>query len=195
MQTVARFQTLAFFITLLDLPCAVFAQQDELLGRWLINQELSEDTDDKVEMALQASGFEVSKGFFNNDNEFYRGGPAEQELYDYISYEQTLAISLSDTQYTFTYGDFIRPVYLDDRRVRVSLSGINEVEDFSFADWNGDTLLVEARPRDGGFTDEHYRLSEDGQQLTVELYLQPNNLSTAVELRRVYDRVSEEEIE
>jgi hypothetical protein len=195
MQTVPPFQILAVFVTLLSLPCAVYAQQDPLSGRWLINQELSDDTDDKVEMALQASGFEVSRGFFNNDAEYYRGGPPEQELYDYISYEKKLEISLSDTQYTFTYGDFIRPVYLDDRRVRVSLSNINEVEDFSFADWNGDTLLVEARPRDGGFTEERYRLSEDGQQLTLELYLQPNNLSTAVELRRVYDRVSEEEIE
>lgn len=177
-------------LTTLTLPA--IAQDSALLGNWVINEELSETTDEKVEQALQASGIPASKGRFSNDDEFYRGGPVEQELYDYISYEKTLEISLQEAQYTFVYGDFVRPVYLDNRGQRVSLSGINEVEDFSFADWNNNTLVVEARPRDGGFTEERYQLSEDGLQLSAELYIHPTGFREAIELTRIYDRVSEQ---
>lgn len=169
----------------------VHAQEASLAGNWVINEELSEATDDKVEEALRASGIRTNKGMFSNDDEYYRGGPAEQELYDFISYEKTLQISLAEAVYTFSYGEFVRPVYMDGRGNRVSLSGLDEVEDFSFGNWRDEELIVEGRPRDGGFTDEHYRLSEDGSQLIVELYLQPLAFSTGIELLRVYDRVSE----
>ena len=185
----------SLYVTLLGLATLTLpaiAQDSALLGQWVINEALSENTDDKVEQALEASGIRTSKGRFSNDNEFYRGGPVEQELYDYISYEKTLEISRQEAQYTFVYGDFVRPVYLDNRSQRVSLSRIDEVEEFSFADWNNDTLLVEARPRDGGFTEERYQLSEDGLQLSVELYIHPSGFREAIELTRIYDRVSEQ---
>ena len=165
------------------------AQDTNLVGAWLINEDLSDDTDDKVELAIVAAGGEATKGFFNRDREYYRGGPVEQEMYDFISYELTLDISLEQTEYTFQYGEFLRPVYLDNRGNSVSLSGINEVKDFSFGHWENNQLVVEGRPRDGGFTDERYNLSDDGMQLTVELFIQPKFFSAAIELLRVYDRV------
>lgn len=178
--------------SLLVLPLQSQAQEAAILGSWVINEELSEITDDKVELALQASGVRTSKGRFSNDDEFYRGGPVEQELYDFMSYEKTLDISRSEAQYTFVYGTLTRPVYLDNRGRRVSLSGNSEVEDFSFANWNNNTLVVEARPRDGGFTEERYQLSEDGMQLRAELYIHPSGFREAIELTRIYDRVSEQ---
>ncbi len=181
--------SLTIFFNLLFCISA-YAQSAYLAGSWFINEELSDVTDDKVEIALVASGANPTKGFFSRDREFYRGGPAEQELYDFISYELTLEISLDENEYLFQYGEFNRPVYLDNRGNRVSLSGLNEVEDFSFAHWEDDLLIVEARPRDGGFTEETYSLSEDGQQLSVNLYIQPRALSAPVELLRVYDRQS-----
>lgn len=173
-----------------------FAQENALAGSWLINEDLSDITDDKVEIALVASGAKPTKGFFNRDREYYRGGPVEQEMYDFISYELSLDITVVDhTEYIFQYGEFQRPVYLDNRGNSVSLSSLDEVKDFSFAHWEDNQLVVEGRPRDGGFTDERYSLNEDGSQLTVMLYLQPRFFSEAIELLRVYDRVSEENIE
>ena len=168
------------------------AQESPLVGNWLVNEELSEATDDKVEIALLASGQKSTRGFFNRNKEYYRGGPVEQELYDFISYEKTLSITLNATEYTFVYGEFVRPVYLDNRGTSVSLSSINELEDFSFANWESDVLVVEGRPRDGGFTDQRYTLSEDGRQLSVQLYIQPQSLRAPVELLRVYDRLPDE---
>ena len=167
----------------------ISAQDTSLTGAWLINGDLSDVTDDKVELALIASGSKPTKGFFNRDREHYRGGPAEQEMYDFISYELTLDISLDQAEYTFQYGRFLRPVYLDNRGNNVSLSGINEVKDFSFGHWENNQLVIEGRPRDGGFTDERYNLSDDGMQMTVKLFIQPKFFGAAIELLRVYDRL------
>ncbi len=188
-----RFISLAsFFIFSLFINLA-FAQDLEIAGNWIVNEELSDVTDDKVELALIAIGVEPTKGFFNRDNEYYRGGPAEQELYDFISYEPTLHISVTELEYTFRYGEFTRPVYMDNRGNRVSLSSINEVPDFSFGHWESNQLIVEGRPRDRGFTVERYSLSDDAMQLSAELLLQPNAFSTPIELLRVYDRLIENE--
>ena len=65
--------------------------------------------------------------------------------------------------------------------------------DFSFGHWENNQLIVEGRPRDGGFTDERYILSDDAMQLRVELLLQPNSFSTPIELLRVYDRLIDNE--
>ena len=51
------------------------AQESPLVGNWLVNEELSEATDDKVEIALLASGQKSTRGFFNRNKEYYRGGP------------------------------------------------------------------------------------------------------------------------
>ena len=169
------------------------AQESALSGSWIINTELSDITDDKVELAIIAAGGKATKGFFNRDTEYYRGGPVEQELYDFISYEPTLSISVTPAEYTFQYGAFSRPVYMDNRGNRVSLGGSTEITDFSFGHWENNQLFVEGRPRDGGFTDERYSISEDGMQLSVELFLEPKFFGAAIELMRVYDRVLQNE--
>ena len=189
MWKIPSFTAFIFFL----LTTLASAQEVMLAGSWIINEELSEITDDKVEQALIAAGGDATKGFFNRDREYYRGGPVEQEMYDFISYELTLEISINQAEYTFQYGEFIRPVYLDNRGNSVSLSGINEVTDFSFGHWESDQLLVEGRPRDGGFTDELYSLSDDGMQLSVELFIEPRFFGAAIELLRVYDRESDNE--
>jgi hypothetical protein len=184
--------SLIFFLFVLFTTIAS-AQEANLAGNWVINEDLSEVTDDKVELALIATGVDPTKGFFNRDNEYYRGGPVEQEMYDFISYELTLDISVNEAEYSFQYGEFLRSVYLDNRGNSVSLSGLNEVKDFSFGHWENNQLIVEGRPRDGGFTDERYNLSDDGMQLRVELLIKPLTFSAPIELLRVYDRLLENE--
>ena len=62
-------------------------------------------------------------------------------------------------------------------------------QDFSFGNFDGDSLLVEARPRDDGFTLETYTLQAGGNQLVVKMQIQPNSFGAAIMLTRVYDRV------
>src|SRR5690606_265522 len=103
---------------------------------WIVNDELSDNTDRQVEAALRASGQRIQRRLFDRSRDRYRGGPEEQELYDRISYDRGLSIELEGEEYTFTYDEgWTRPVYTDDRSRSVSLSAIAEVQDFSFAHW------------------------------------------------------------
>lgn len=160
-------------------------------GRWVINTELSDNTDKKVGSALRAMGEKVSRCWLRCEEDRFRGGPAEQELYDRISYDKTLTTKFGEGQYLFTYDDnYQRPVYTDGRSQSVSLTGLDTVKDFSFAHWEGKTLLVEARPRDGGFANETYTILDAGKRLRVEMYIHPEGFTEAIELVRVYDRVA-----
>ena len=163
----------------------------EHFGRWVINTELSDNTDKKVGSALRAMGEKVSRCWLGCKEDRFRGGPAEQELYDRISYDKTLTTQFGEGQYLFTYDDnYQRPVYTDGRSQSVSLTGLDTVKDFSFAHWEGKTLLVEARPRDGGFANETYTILDAGKRLRVEMYIHPEGFTEAIELVRVYDRVA-----
>jgi len=158
-------------------------------GSWVINKSLSDNTDKKVEIALKASGQKIQRKLFDRRDDKYRGGPPEQELYDRISYDDDLDISMDDEVYHFIYaGEFNRPVYTDNRSRSVSLTGLDEVQDFSMAHWEGNTLLVEARPRDGGFAEETYKLINNGTQLKVTLYIRPRVFEVPIELTRIFDR-------
>jgi len=167
-----------------------FAQDKQgFEGDWVINTELSDNTDKQVEEALRAMGEKVDRCWFGCEEDRFRGGPEEQELYDRISYDKQLHITLDEPEYLFIYEDnYRRFVYTDGRSQSVSLTGLDEVEDFSFGHWEGNTLLVEARPRDGGFANETYRLIDEGSHLQVTLYIHPRAFSVPVEMVRVYNR-------
>jgi len=167
----------------------VDAPVPELAGTWVFNEDASDSTDDKVEAALRKMGERVRRGWFERRDDVYRGGPAEQELYDRISYDKLLEIDLSGDTYVFTYaGEYERPVYTDNRSRAVSLTELDRVEDFSMGHWENGKLYVEARPRDGGFAEETYSLINGGAQLQVELYIQPRSFDEVIEIVRVFDR-------
>lgn len=178
----------ALLLALLAWPAAA-QEEPAIAGHWVFNEKLSDDTDDEVEKTLKAMGQKVKSRFFSRNKEYYRGGPAEQELYDRLSYDREFVIELGAEQYLFTYaGEFERPVYLDDRRRSVSITALDAVEDFSFGHWENGALLVEARPRDGGYAEESYRLINNGTQLEARYYIQPQSFTKPVELKRVFDR-------
>lgn len=165
--------------------------QQALIGEWYFNASESDSTDRQVEKAMEASGMKVDRCLFCRDKERYRGGPEEQEMYDHISYDYDLGISMEDGHYRFEYNDgFTRTLYTDNRQRSISLSNFGEVEDFSLAHWEGDHLAVEGHPRDGGFSNEIYRLINNNTQLKAELYLQPRIFQAPVEITRIYDRVT-----
>lgn len=163
-------------------------------GDWLINDELSDNTDDQVEEAIKEGGGKVPRRFFRKRPEdFYRGGPAEQELYDRISYDDVLSIEYAEPQFTFSYADDYRRIFHTDGRRRSTTANsfyTEGGEDFSFGNWDGGTLRVEARPRDGGFTLETYTLEENGNRLRVVMTIEPQSFRGAISLTRVYDRAN-----
>jgi hypothetical protein len=163
-----------------------------MLGEWLINDELSDNTDDQVEEAIKDGGGKVTRRFFRKRPEdFYRGGPAEQELYDRISYDDVLRIEYADPEFTFTYADNYQRIFHTDGRRRSTTANsfyAEGGEDFSFGNWAAGALVIEARPRDGGFTLETYTLEEGGNRLRVEMTIEPESFRGAISLTRVYDR-------
>jgi hypothetical protein len=186
-----QFLNIAIVLMMASIPAvSLYAQpQNRFVGKWLFNEDLSDNTDKQVEASLKAAGEKINRRLFDRRQDRYRGGPPEQELYDRISYDRELTISVTDDSYIFTYADnFVRPVYTDNRSRSVSLTGLDEVKDFSFAHMEGDKLMVEARPRDGGFADETYRLINNGTQLQMEFYIQPKGFQVPIELKRVFDR-------
>ena len=162
------------------------------LGSWIVNDELSDNTDDQVEEAIEAGGGKGSRGFFNRQEDFYRGGPAEQELYDRISYDDLLTISYQAPEFRFEYEDgWLRVFHTDGRRRTTTANDFYSEggSDFSFANFDGDRIIVEARPRDGGFTLETYTLINNGSQLRIEMVLEPDSFREAINLVRIYDRI------
>lgn len=176
------------------LPAAVNPAAEMLVGHWVINEELSDNTDKQVEAAIKEAGGKVKRRWFAKaEDDFYRGGPAEQELYDRISYDDVLTISIDGVQCRFEYADnFIRVFYTDGRRRQSSANSFYSEgsEDFSLSRWESQNLVVEARPRDGGFTLENYSLSDDGNTLTITMQIEPLSFGAAINLVRVFNRAS-----
>ena len=164
-------------------------------GSWVINDDLSDNTDDAVEDAIREAGGKVKRRFLRRRPEdFYRGGPAEQELYDRISYDDVLTIRIEEPELRFEYADnYVRLFHSDGRRRRTTANSFYEEggSDFSFANWRDAQLVVEARPRDGGFTLETYSLIDGGSRLRIEMLIEPDAFGAAIELVRVFDRAGD----
>ena len=163
-------------------------------GVWVINEELSDDTDKQVEKAIKDAGGKVGRTKKKGKGR-YKGGPPEQAMYDHISYDEILIFQYDEPEFKFTYEEgFERVFHSDGRQRSVSARGIprSEREDFAFASWSGpNKLFVEARPRDGGRTNEVYTLkkSSTGELLLhVELKLTPLLFSGSVHIVRYYEK-------
>ena len=164
------------------------------IGTWVINEELSDDTDKQVERAIKDAGGKVGRTKKKGKGR-YKGGPPEQAMYDHISYDEILDFQYQDPEFRLTYAEgFSRVFHSDGRRRSVSARGKprREREDFAFASWSGpNKLFVESRPRDGGRTSEVYTLkkSQAGEILLyVEMELRPLMFSGPIHLKRVYQR-------
>ena len=193
-----KFQKTAVVLLLLTWLASPLAQESSgsefgarLQGSWIINDELSDNTDDQVEEAIEEGGGKGSRGLFNNREDFYRGGPPEHALYDRVSYDDELTISYDEPEFRFVYEDgFERVFHTDGRRRRTTAadfySGV--AADWSFGYFEGESLIVEGQPRDGGFTVETYTLSADGNRLRIEMLIQPDSFAVPIKLVRVFDR-------
>ena len=177
-------------IALTLLLCAVRAEAAGAIpafnGDWVFNQDLSDDTDKKVEEAIKAAGGRPDSGGKKGRGR-YRGGPKEEELYDRMAYDDVLSIRIDPPQITFTYADgFTRTFYTDGRGRTVSANG--ETTDYSFGGWGNGKLSVESVPRDGGWTREEYSLQAGVNRLRAELHMKPLTFMGTISIVRIYDR-------
>ncbi len=164
---------------------------ERIQGNWAINDQLSDDTDDQVEEAIKTGGGRASRGLFNSREDFYRGGPPEHELYDRVSYDDFLTIRYESPEFSFIYEDeYERVFHTDGRRRRTTAADFysGEAADWSFGYFEGQSLIVEGQPRDGGFTVETYTLSNNGNRLRIEMLIQPDSFAVPINLVRVFDR-------
>ena len=189
-----RFRTLLLLMFTMPLCCPwnVLAAdvRPDITGSWILNQELSDDTDRQVEKAIKAGGGKIKRSGKRGKGR-HRGGPADQELYDHISYDEALHIHSRSPEYRLVYDDDFQRVFYSDGRGRVasaSGSATGERQDFSFAYWEDHILVVESRPRDGGTISENYSLDAGTGQLRVELLLQPLSFLEPINIVRIYDR-------
>ena len=183
---------LGIAILSLTFPAAQENMGSQMVGEWIINDDLSDNTDDQVEEAIEAGGGDGGRGFFNRQEDFYRGGPPEHELYDRISYDDILTIEYSAPEFRFIYEDnYFRIFHTDGRRRRTTANDFFEGggTDWSEGNFENEALVVEARPRDGGFATEVYTLENDGNRLRVEMLIQPLSFREPIELVRYFDRV------
>ena len=175
-------------LILAGLPRAVVATP-QLDGYWVINEKLSDDTDKQVEKAIKKAGGRLPHTDKKGKGR-YKGGPADQALYDHISYDEVLRIRENKPEFRFTYEDgFERVFYSDDRSRSVSASSLQSGvrKEYSFAYWEGNKLIVESRPLDGGSIMETYSLDPDGR-LRVKLHLKPLTFLVPIDIVRVFDR-------
>ena len=159
-------------------------------GIWVVDNNASDDTDKQVEVAIKQEGGRLPRTGKKGRGR-YRGGPANQEMYDHISYDEILQIKIDTPKIEFIYPkDYRRVFYTDDRSRTVNASGDNQADrqDYSFADWENGKLLVESRPRDGGWITEAYSLQAKGRQLRLVVRLKPSSFMVPIEIVRIFNR-------
>jgi hypothetical protein len=160
-------------------------------GTWVINEELSDDPDKQVERAIKKGGGKVPRGKKTKGR--YRGGPPTQKLYDHLSYDEEFSFHYEEPEFRFSYDQGLERVfYSDGRRRVVSTESLTHRTDYSFGGWEDGVLYVESKPMDAGYIMETYTLVSGGNQLRVELLLEPSTFSAPIKIRRIFDRKPEE---
>ena len=104
------FSKIILVVLIIALPVTVFANgREEIVGAWVINEELSDDTDKQVERAVKDAGGKIRSKKKGKGR--HRGGPEEQELYDRISYDEVLTIQYTEPEFRFIYADEFERVF------------------------------------------------------------------------------------
>jgi hypothetical protein len=165
-----------------------------LAGDWVFNAEASDVTDEQVERAIKRGGGRISRSFGKAETSpegipiKYKGGPEDQALYDHLAYDPGFSIEQDGAEFRLSYPEGFERRFSTDRRSRTITASGSARSDFSFAYWEGATLVVESRPLDGGRLSERYSLIPETGQLRVEMSMEPLKFRAPIDLVRVFDR-------
>jgi len=102
-----------------------------------------------------------------------------------------LVIAYADPEFIFIFeNNYERVFHTDGRRRRSTANDFYEEggSDWSEGNFEGNALIVEARPRDGGYTLETYTVENNGELLRIEMQIQPASFREPIELVRYFDR-------
>jgi hypothetical protein len=190
--------TLLLLTAATAVPAVACAQDARIAGRWVLNRGTSDDIDKAVEKAVKAAGGKIKPppGTNRRTRGRYRGGPEDQVLYDHISYEEGLEIAFTDDLFHFAYPDkFTRRFSTEPSTRSQSASGTSAEDqaDFSFGYWQGQTLMVESRPRDYGYIMEAYRILPETGQLELTVELKPGGFQVPIRAILIFDRAGSAE--
>lgn len=161
-------------------------------GLWVFNEKASDDTDKQVERAIKEAGGKPPRTGKRGRGR-YRGGPPDQALYDHIAYDDVIRIEQDVPEFRFVYPEgFERVFYSDNRSRSISIRDTREDKDYSFAGWEGDKLVVQSRPRDGGWIIETYSLQGEGDILEIQMEMKPTSFLAPIVITRIFNRYTEE---
>ena len=187
-QFIVRF----FSISLLSLVSGYCLSEEaapvvDFNGLWVIDEAASDDTDRQVEISIKEVGGKLPRTGKRGKGR-YRGGPEDQELYDHIAYDDVLRIKQDEPEFKLGYPEgFERVFYSDNRSRSISIRDTQEDRDYSFAAWEGSKLVVQTRPRDGGWIIETFSLQGEGQVLKVEMEMKPSSFLAPIKITRIFN--------
>lgn len=168
---------------------AVHAEPPDLTGRWLLNAKESEDPRKMMRKATPP------RDRFERDEDGGRGRSRALPLPDaarpftepWFS-DSPLQISAEGPRMSIDYADGTRRTFYTDGRSRiVSAREAPDPTGYSSGYWDGDALVVQTQPRDGGRIVERFELSADRQHLRVKMQARPIYAPFSFEVERVYD--------
>jgi hypothetical protein len=164
----------------------------DLAGTWALNQEQSDDAEEKIQEAVDASlGSTPRRPGLARRLASRRKEGASAELHRLLAAAETLTIQYQEPELMLRdpYGRG-RAFYTDGRVVEQPAPGGGSLE--LTARWEGNELAIERRDNNGLVVTETYGLTGEGRQMTLTRRLESPRLSGPIVIRLIYDRVTDD---
>ncbi len=170
------------------------AQDTRLTGKWVLNEDESEDPRTKFQQAVSAAGRSDGSRGGRGRGRGMRGGGKREQMQQTMQMLMEASLRLNivqdDSTVTIVGAEGTRLVlYPDGRKIEYPIEGVGTVE--TKAGWKGDKLVVERKMEGGRKVTRTYELASEGQQMYVNVRFEGGQLQGPVDIRRVYDVAAE----
>jgi len=206
MKTVPTLSILAL-VAIVAMSAPANAQTDAINGAWKLNQELSDDFQEKMQEAREARGeIQTTGGSAGGGGGRGRGGRggggggggadfSDAQRAEAQEFRQMVSSAIEQFEFgaaqsmvAFRYPDGRSLLLKDGEETKQRVGQDQDIELDIRAEWDKEKLEVEREIRSSGKIKEIYWLNDAGQ-LVVDTEVQMGRGGMTVELRRVYDRV------
>ena len=175
-------------------PDRAFAQDAGLTGKWLLNEDRSDDPGAQFQQAMGAGGRSDNPGQppggGRGGNRGSRGGAGrgqgQQSIQRLMETSNALRIVHDDSTVTIVGAEGMMLVlYPDGREINYPVEGVGNVE--TRARWTGEKLIVERTVENGPRVTTSYETASNGQEMLVTVHMEGGRSQEPIEIRRVYD--------
>ena len=182
----------------------------DLSGTWVLNRELSENPQEKINESRQQVGNTrgnksmsdrrgdgqggkgsggkhsgIKNNYAGNKENGRRQESLPQELQAILKASETLELKHEEPLLTIITKDSQQRVYTDFRGTSVSVSGgMNQI--ITTAGWESDVLVVESTMNGGRFI-QQFNLNAESRQLWVSTLISTSRLPKHIQFNRVYE--------